>query len=384
MKVDQKFGAGSVISDIEQEHHSMSEPGTQKFQSLSDVIDQNFDEVGPGVVVAIYKDGRLVFQKSIGEADTDEEIPLSLDMQFRVGSISKQFTAAAIMILQERGLLSVKDEINPYLEHYGQHWDGITLEHLLTHTSGIPGYLYRISRKDLNKAMPLAEVIDSFKQSATEFEPGSKYSYSNSGYFLLGVIIEEVSGVTYEHFIKDEIFDKFGMKNSYVCACFDNKIGEVVGYNKSFSPSLKVSGQVALASGAIVSNAEDLNIWTQVIHNNRLLSKQSWDTVFTPYELLDGTKTKYGYGWHIYKKDGQTVNWHGGALPGFNSHIVRVPEENIVAILLSNRYDLGRFARLEFTLPWSKREYLLGTGVPFRRKIVKIEKALHKATTNSD
>ncbi|WP_440906193.1 serine hydrolase domain-containing protein [Catenovulum sp. SX2] len=320
--------------------------------NYEEVLAKYFSKDGPGVVAAVYQNGQPVIKQAYGMANVDKQIPLTTDGQFRIGSLTKQFTAAAIMLLQEQGKLSVKDPINQYLGKYQNPlWQGISIEHLLTHSSGITEYLRLVHKSQWNNEnASLDDLIGYFSQQPLQFEPGSQTSYSNSGFILLGAIIEQVSNISYTNFMQQHIFQPLEMKHSFICQCTDNSLGDVVGTQGSIGSPENLNGAVAFSAGAMVSTLDDFAKWSHAISQNSLLSQQSWQAIFTPLKLKSGVTTQFGYGWGIGQFNQSVAYTHTGALPGFSSYIIVLPTENITAIVLSNQYDMGWLSMVKWYL----------------------------------
>jgi CubicO group peptidase (beta-lactamase class C family) len=294
----------------------------------------------PGAAAIVIQDGKVVLRKGYGMANLDLGVPVSPDMVFELGSITKQFTAASILLLQERGQLRVEDDITKYLTDYPTHGETVTIEHLLTHTSGIPSYtglpewLPRV-RED----MTLQTLIGLFKDKPLEFKPGEKWAYDNSGYILLGAIIEKVSGKSYEQFVEEEIFAKLGMKSSRYGHAGEVVPRRVSGYSKDaqgFRNAEYLSMTQPYAAGSLMSTVDDLAIWEKALGSEALLKKASLDRMVTPYKLKSGINTYYGYGIGTTDFEGQKLIEHGGGIFGFVTHMVRVPEKGLFVAILSN------------------------------------------------
>jgi CubicO group peptidase (beta-lactamase class C family) len=298
----------------------------------------------PGAAAIVIKDGRVVLRKGYGMANLELGVAMAPDMVFELGSITKQFTAAAILLLQERGQLRVEDEITKYLPDFPTHGQRITLENLLTHTSGIPSYtglpewLPRI-REDLKPA----ELIAIFKDKPLEFNPGERWVYDNSGFFLLGAIIEKVSGKSYEQFVEEEIFQKLGMTHSRYDHPEEIIPRRASGYStgnsqddKGFRNADFISMTHPYAAGSLMSTVDDLAIWDRALSGETLLKKASLDHMFTAARLKSGLSTHYGYGMGISDYEGRRILQHGGDINGFTTDVTRVPEERLFIAILSN------------------------------------------------
>lgn len=294
----------------------------------------------PGATVIVVKDGRTVLRKAYGMADTAQHLALTPDTPMRLGSITKQFTATAILMLADEGKLQLDEDIGVYLPGYPTHGKKITVEHLLTHTSGIvsytgkPGYM-----SNMDKDFTVAQMVDSFKDDPLEFDPGACYKYNNSGYFLLGAIIEKVSGMRYDEFVARRIFVPLQMRHTAYEGHERVKAVRAVGYSGKdggFAPSASLSMSQPYAAGSIVSTVDDLAKWDAALSSGKLLKAASWQRAFTPYTLNSGASTGYGYGWEIGKLQGVPMISHGGGINGFSTYALRLPSEKLFVAVLTN------------------------------------------------
>ncbi len=294
----------------------------------------------PGATLIVVKDGKTVLRKAYGMADVAGKVEMRPDATLRLGSITKQFTAVAIMMLADEGKLSVSDPITKFLPDYPTQGKVITVEHLLTHTSGIVSYTGKPdfrSRTTLDVTVP--QMIDYFKNDPIEFTPGTKHVYNNSGYFLLGAIIEKVSGQPYAKFVEQRIFVPLGMTHTayegHERATILRAAGHVRGPS-GFVPSPPLSMTQPYAAGSLVSTVDDLAKWDAAISAGKLLKPASWKQAFTAYTLADGKSTDYGYGWGVGKLRGSHAISHGGSINGFSTYATRLPKEKVYVALLSN------------------------------------------------
>jgi CubicO group peptidase (beta-lactamase class C family) len=319
-------------------------------QSKADKIDQllrkyvEYNAFNGAALVA--ENGKVIFKKGYGYANFEWDIPNAPDTKFRLGSITKQFTSMLIMQLVQEGKLRLDEKVSEVLSDYPkEQGEKITIHNLLTHTSGIPnytdfpGYPTEIMK---NTFSPL-ELVKLFENKPLEFKPGSKFSYSNSGYILLGYIIEKVTGKPYEEVLKENIFNPLGMKNSG----YDHNI-EIIpkrayGYNH-FALEVQnanyIDMTVPFSAGALYSTVEDLYKWDQALYTNKILSKENIKKLFRKYIPAFGGMY-YGYGWAVTKISnghGDSVNVvaHGGAVNGFNSLIERFTDDKNLIVLLNN------------------------------------------------
>jgi D-alanyl-D-alanine carboxypeptidase len=308
-------------------------------QQLDAEMVSHFRSDQPGAAVLVRKGDRILLRKGYGLAEVGKARAVRPEQVFRLGSITKPFTAAAIMILADEGKLSPGDDIRKHLPAYPTHGATITIEHLLTHTSGIPSYTEQAGFQQLlaQNIEPPA-LVARFKDLPLEFAPGSKMEYSNSGYHLLGLIIEKVSGKTYAEFLAQRIFSPLEMTHSGYGD--DPKLDRVAGYSRDqkgpVQPAPPINMKIPYSAGALVSSVDDLARWDGAIRAGKLLKKASWERVFTPARLPDGRRTDYGYGWNLSKLDGRPVQRHGGGIPGFVTHFLRMPAEDLLVVVLMN------------------------------------------------
>ncbi len=294
----------------------------------------------PGAAVLAMRDGRVLLREGYGMADLEWDIPVEPDMAFRLGSVTKQFTAAGILMLAQDGKLSLEDPLGKFLPDYPVSGRAVTIEQLLTHTSGIrsytsiPGWQSRM-RQDVT----VQELIDLFKNQPMEFEPGAKWRYNNSGYVLLGAIIEEVSGLSYGDFIRRRIFEPLGMKHSYYGENAAIIPRRVPGYERNLGAYVNapfLSMTQPYSAGALVSSVDDLELWDAALYDEKILDRQSIERMFRPYTLKNGTSTGYGCGWMIGEYEGLRTMEHGGGVNGFQSYVLRMPDRRVYVAILSN------------------------------------------------
>jgi len=299
----------------------------------------------PGAAALVVKNGEVVLRKGYGMANLELGVPMAPDMVFEVGSVTKQFTAAAILMLQEQGKLRVEDEITKYLPDYPTHGEKITIEHLLTHTSGIPSYTGLPEwRPRWREDMKVEDVIALFKDKPLEFKPGERWAYSNSAYILLGAIIEKASGKSYEQFVEEEIFQKLGMSHSRYGHTEEVIPRRATGYSQGdngFRHANYLSMTQPYAAGSLMSTVDDLAIWDRALAGGSLLKKTSWERMSTSAKLLSGKPTRYGYGLAVYELEGRRVQDHGGGIFGYTSFVLRVPEEGLFVAILANSDSLA-------------------------------------------
>ncbi len=289
--------------------------------------------------VLVAKGGRVLVKKGYGMANIELGVPNTPETKFRLGSITKQFTATAILQLAAAGKLSVDDKISKYIPDTPGSWSNITIHHLLTHTSGIFNYTALPEfTKQMRQQWTPAETLGLVKNKPLDFAPGSKFSYSNSGYIGLGIIVEKVSGEKYEDYVKKHIFDVLDM----AATGYDH--GETIlehraaGYTPGPDGKLQNAPYIDMsfpyAAGSLYSTVDDLYRWDRSLYTDKVLAKASRDKMFTPF--LSG----YAYGWFTIvpgpTPSTHKVLSHGGGINGFNTTINRYPDDDACVIVLSN------------------------------------------------
>ncbi len=312
---------------------------------LSSTINQELEKVfkpnEPGAAVIAVKDGQVVFRKGYGMANLELGVAIEPDMIFRIGSITKQFTAVSILMLMEQGKLSLSDEITKFLPDYPTQGHKITIEHLLTHTSGIKSYTGLPEWRPLwRKDLKMTELIDLFKNKPLEFAPGAGWNYNNSAYVLLGAIIEKITGQSYGDFVEKNIFAPLDMKQSF----YDNTARVIprraAGYSRGqggFVNAEYLSMSHPHAAGSLMSTVDDLAKWDAALYTEKLVKQDSLKKAWTPFVLNDGRPTKYGYGWGVTTLEGERMITHSGGINGFTCDAVRLPDSKIYVAVLTNR-----------------------------------------------
>jgi CubicO group peptidase (beta-lactamase class C family) len=287
----------------------------------------------------VAQNGKAIYQHAFGKANLELDVDLTTENVFQLGSMTKQFTAIAILMLAEQGKLDVKAPVAKYVPDYPS-GDKITIHHLLTHTSGIKDFtrmksLPTIAQKEMTPKM----MVDFFKNEPTDFLPGEKFEYNNSGYVLLGYIIALVSGETYEDFIEKHIFQKAGMSQSYYASDRQLIHKRAYGYQKNENGYVNktiISFSVPFSSGALMSTAGDMLKWQHALNQHLLLSAESTRQAFSKYKLNNGDEFTYGYGWHLKEINGTPSREHGGSIFGFKTMGVYIPGADIYVIGWSN------------------------------------------------
>jgi CubicO group peptidase (beta-lactamase class C family) len=316
-------------------------------KSVDSLLSAHFKPEEPGCAVLIAKKGQIVYERGFGSANLELSVPMQANMIFKLGSITKQFTAVAILQLAEHGKLSLQDSIQQYIKDFPSKGHTITLENLLTHTSGIPDYLQQdnpdpyVERRDFTPR----QIIDYFKDLPLQFQPGTRFSYSNSGYVLLGYIVEKVSGESYQNYISKHILEPLSLSHTYFDRSGAIIPGLVSGYRKDgqgYRDADYFSQTLAYSAGELVSGTEDLLKWHEGLLTYKILKKETLEKAFAPYLLKDGTSAGYGYGWYV--KDIGTIHSleHGGKISGFLTNEMYYPEQDIFIAALFNCEDAPR------------------------------------------
>jgi CubicO group peptidase (beta-lactamase class C family) len=293
----------------------------------------------PGVSILVSQDGKIIYEKGFGYADVGNKVPVTPDTKFRIGSITKQFIASSILKLQEEGKISVEDKLSKFIPGFPR-GDEVTIYHLLTHTSGIHSYTDRPTfEKYLTMPVSTAALVDTIKAHPYDFNPGDKYLYNNSGYFLLGYIVEKISGNSLAKYLNETFFKPLGMNSTGI---YQNDVvldNEAYGYSYNNDTLIKaVNWDMTWAggAGAIYSTTKDLYTWNEAVFNGKVLSDQSLKAAFTPAILTDKQKTDYGFGWGFGDIRGTRLIAHSGGLNGFVTYLGRQPEKKVTVIVLCN------------------------------------------------
>jgi len=324
----------------------------QTDNSLGKRLESYIDECnknGLSASVLVAKDGDILYNGSVGQRNKTENLPVTKETIFTTGSLTKQFTATAILKLQEEGKLSVNDSISKYLEKVPKDKQNITIHQLLTHSSGVIGNIgYGVDFVPISKE----EFLGEFYNSLLDYEPGKQYSYSNVGYSVLAIIIEKITQTDYETYLQENLFQKAGMKHTgYLIPKWDAtqvahgyKCGEDWGTHllKWHKDSNQISWHLK-GNGGLLSNPTDLYKWYIALKENKIISKKSLEEQTFPYVAInESADSHYAYGWSILKSDRNTkIIAHSGSNGVFYADFIQLPEENTVIIYMTNelRYD---------------------------------------------
>lgn len=308
---------------------------------VDSLLSHQFKKDGTGAAAIIAQQGKIIYHKAFGMADLENNVPMRPEMVFRFGSITKQITAVAVLKLMEEGKVSLQDPLTKYIPDYPSPGEKVTIEHLLTHTSGIPSYTdmpifdEAFMRKDLT---PL-ELIDVFKKEPFEFQPGEKWYYNNSAYVILGHIIEKVTGKSYGDYIEQEIFKPLGMKNSLYGSntrIIPNKAQGYGSGKKGYQHDAYLSMTLPYSAGSLMGTVEDIYLWNKGIHEGKLVKKETLEKAFTEYKLTNGRETHYGYGWGIGEMNNDRVLEHSGGINGYLTNALYIPSKDLFIAVFSN------------------------------------------------
>lgn len=281
------------------------------------------EEFSGSVLVA--RSGRILLSRGYGLADQPEGIENTPQTRFRIGEVTMPFTAMAVLILQEQGKLDAKDPICDYIEDCPEAWEAITIHHLLTHTSGLTSVYTRGSPDDAMERLALGRL---------KFNPGEAWELVRSNYYVLGYLIERVSGQPYEEFVRETVFERLEMKDTGIC---EDCSGLAAGYEINATVLFHDIPVLHAASG-LYSTVEDLYRWDRALYTEELVSQELLDEMFAPSVPIPDNPfgLAYGYGWFVGRPEGRMANQHGGVVPGFSSAMSRCPDDNVTIIVLSN------------------------------------------------
>jgi D-alanyl-D-alanine carboxypeptidase len=298
----------------------------------------------PGLSVAVVQNGQLALAKGYGQANVELEVSASADTVYQIGSITKQFTATAIMQLAEEGKLSIDDPISKYLANAPESWKDVTVKHLLNHTSGIKSYTNigdNMAKSRLERSKD--DIVGTVRDLPLEFAPGDKWSYNNSGFFLLGMIIEKVTGQSYSDVLNERIFKPLEMDATSV-----NELSAIVprratGYTwgGKLQNAEHASMSWPFAAGAIVSTVNDLAKWDAALYSEKVLKSSILEQMWTKTKLNNGQESDYGFGWGVGDYRGHRLISHGGGIPGFTTNIARFVNDKLTVIVLTNLSSPG-------------------------------------------
>jgi len=293
----------------------------------------------PGVTLLVDHRGRRIVGRGYGLADVENNVSAGLDTVYQIASLTKQFTATAILQLVDQGRLRLDDDVTGLVPGFHVRGGKVTVHHLLSHTHGIAEYNRDETRAEWPTATSHERIVALITNRDLEFQPGEKFSYRNSGYYLLGMIVERVSGMSYGDYLRTRIFEPLGMGHTSQCTSREILAKRAHGYtldggelrNPTF---LDMSWTFAV--GSVCSTASDLLLWQQALHAGRVVSPESYRRMITPVTLNNGTVTDYGYGLGRSVHEGHALIRHGGNTVGFSSYLTWYPDDDLTIVLLTN------------------------------------------------
>jgi CubicO group peptidase (beta-lactamase class C family) len=314
--------------------------GEDSMQAGVDELMRAYTGNVPGASVLVLKDGAPILRRAYGLADVEKHIAATPETNYRLASVTKQFTAAAILLLVQDGRVRLDETVGEWFPSLPDIADSMTIRQLLTHTSGLIDY-EDVIPPTMQGQLHDADVLKILQsQKTTYFKPGTAYRYSNSGYALLALIVERASGITFAKFLQQRIFTPLGMHNT---VAYEEGVSTVTnrayGYTQAEGGSWTRTDQsqtsAVLGDGGVYSSIEDLAKWDAALYDERLLSNASRKLAFTPAAHTEDPKVDYGFGWRI---TGETL-WHSGETVGFRNVIVRYPQRRMTVVVLTNRND---------------------------------------------
>ncbi len=328
------------MSDTDAQAQADDAASDTERSEIANQLEQRFDSYAQAErysgAVLVAQDGDILLSKGYGMADREAGVANGSDTRFRIGSLTKQFTAMVVLVLQEQGLLNIADPVCDYIDYCPTSWSSITIEQLLAHTAGVPDFTHFPDYESTKHiASSLNSTIDRFRERPLEFEPGTDWNYSNSGYVLLGQVIENATGQEYADVVQETIFDPLGMADS---GYDSGSSGVAVGY-KNLAGQLadKIDMSIPHAAGALYSTANDMLTWDHALSAGVLLSPELQEVMFTRHaDIPQSGGMGYGFGWILGDINGRQVQTHNGGIDGFVANITRFPDDNAVIIVLSN------------------------------------------------
>lgn len=347
-------------------HVATAQQNSSLSAEFDKVLGEHFPLKGTGATVLISRQGKIIYKKAFGMANVELNVPMQANHVFRIGSIAKQFTAIAILQLMEQGKLNLQDEITRFIPGYRVQGETITIENLLTHTSGIRDYTsIKDSVQRFKTDFTPMQMISYFQNQPMRFAPGTRYEYSNSNYFLLGYIIEKITGKTYPQYLQSNFFQPLGMTSSFYAhdtLIINNRAAGYTKGEKEIENATAISMTQPYAAGSILSTVEDLFKWQQAIQSYKLVKKETLEKAFTRYKLVNGKEINYGYGWRFGFIQQSPSIWHGGLINGFMTMAMYLPKEDVYVVVLSNcdcnspERTTAKLAALAIAKPYATKE----------------------------
>jgi D-alanyl-D-alanine carboxypeptidase len=331
-------------------------PANDVFRAMEQLVRNEYAPSEPGAAILVVKNGQTLYRQGVGLANLEHGVPIEPEMPFHLASLTKPLTATAILMLEEAGQLALDDPLTRFLPDYPLGKTIITLEHLLTHTSGVKNYTelpewWAVHRQDFS----VHELIGLFSSKPRVSAPGTRWAYNNSGYALLGAVIEKISEKPYGQFIEERIFAPLGMQHSYYAGTSSQVIPKLVsgysGQGPTYSHPEYLSYTQVYAAGGLIASVDELATWYLALCNGQVIRKTSLQRAWSPYLLADGSSSHYGYGWMLSTYQGHRLVEHYGLLPGYANYLIGLPDDNLFVAVLSNQDGkIGQPERLAFEL----------------------------------
>jgi CubicO group peptidase (beta-lactamase class C family) len=314
-------------------------PASAQADKVDDYVKAGMEQQKiPGLSLAVVRNGEIIKAQGYGLANVELNVPATPETIYQSGSVGKQFTATLVMMLVEEGKMSLDDRIGKYIENAPDLWKDITVRHLLTHTSGLSNDLY--DHIDMRQDYTEDELVQQIAALPLDFQPGEKWSYSNPGYVMLGILIHKATGKFYGDLLREKIFGPLGMTTARIISEADIVPNRADGYrlvegelkNQEWvSPTLNTT-----ADGALYFTVLDMAKWDAALYTEKLLKRASLDLMWTPAKLNSGKVDRYGFGWGLGETRGHRIVQHGGGWQGFATQISRYVNDKLTVIVLTN------------------------------------------------
>ena len=348
------LGVATLLVGQNASAQGVGRAGAEDLAAVDQIIVGYLEENAiPGALVAVLDDGELAHTLAYGYADVEGAVPVTDSTVFEIGSISKQFLAAAVLVLAEEGRLGLDDPVHPYLPGLPSEWTGVTVRQLLTHTSGIPDYEEIASYDVYRHRLTPEEVVQIAHSRPVDFKPGTGFRYSNTGYFLLSRVVERIEGAPLGDVLQSRIFGPLGMTQTRMADPAAIVPHRASGYWEDRRGSLinrpPIEPSSTLGAGGLVSSAHDLARWDAALDGDEILSEASKRIMWTPVRLPDGSPTRwpwgdpapYGLGWEVTQYRGVLLQTHSGQTAGFVAQYMRFPDQGLSFVAFLNKYDVG-------------------------------------------
>lgn len=330
-----------------------SEKTIDEKQKAVDQIFVDFQNEMPGAAVMVIEDGEIILQKGYGLARVSDQTPVTADTNFRLASVTKQFTAMTILQLIERGQLSFETSLTDIFPDFPEYGQAITIRHMLQHSSGIKDY-GPMSTMELGRQFNDQDVVDYLMTlNDVDFQVGEQHVYSNSAYVTFTKIHEKITGQPWREYVKENIFDPIGMSNTLafvdgVNVVSNRAYGHTIEENGNITETDQNKWSAMLGDGGIYSNLNDFYKWDQALYTDQLLSQDMMDAMVTNQKTNDGSPMNYGYGWRLETYKDMEIHYHTGSSIGFRNIYYRIPSKNFSIVIFRNRDEGSEFSSLEY------------------------------------